>query len=87
MAPSDKERVAFATTSAGSNARFVPRPLHSGQAPAGLLKENIWGVNSGILRPHFGHAASWLKKNIAGTHHFHHSPPIAEGQCQFHGIG
>jgi len=27
---------------------FVPRPLHSGQAPYGALKENNLGSSSGI---------------------------------------
>ena len=33
-----------------------PIPEHSGQAPNGLLKENILGDNSGKLNPQWGHA-------------------------------
>ena len=31
-------------------------PVHSGQAPCGLLNENILGVNSGKLKPQSGQA-------------------------------
>ena len=33
-----------------------PIPVHVGQAPIGLLNENILGVNSGKLKPQSGHA-------------------------------
>ena len=38
----------------GSNSVFVPRPVHSGQAPYGELKENMRGSRSGIENPHTG---------------------------------
>ena len=45
-----------------SNSIFSPRPLHSGQAPKGLLKEKSLGCSSGILIPQSGQAFFWLKK-------------------------
>src|SRR3989338_10634989 len=34
---------------------FVPKPLHSGQAPYGELKENNRGSISGYENPSYGH--------------------------------
>ncbi len=62
MAPSLNERSWSGMIRSGSKYLFVPSPLHSGHAPCGLLNENIWGVNSGMLIPHWVHAAFWLKK-------------------------
>ncbi len=50
----------ISSTRAGSISRFSPRPSHSGQAPNGLLKENMRGLNSGRLKPHSGQEKSWL---------------------------
>ncbi len=62
MAPSFNEREGLGMIRSGSKYLFVPSPLHSGHAPWGLLKENIWGVSSGMLIPHLIQAAFWLKK-------------------------
>ena len=45
----------------GSTLWMKPRPLHSGQAPSGLLKENILGSSSSMLTPCSGHASDVLK--------------------------
>ena len=44
-----------------SHSIFSPRPVHSGQAPNGLLKENRRGCKSGIEIPQSGQAFFWLK--------------------------
>ena len=45
MAPSRRESSGLGTTSSASKYMRVPRPVQSGQAPWGLLKENIRGVD------------------------------------------
>src|SRR5512143_404381 len=47
IAPSRSERLVFGTMRSGSNSSRPPRPSQVGQAPWGLLNENIWGVISG----------------------------------------
>src|ERR1700761_4448166 len=44
-------------TFAGSKSYLLPSPLHSGQAPYMLLKENDRGSRTGTLVPHSGHAS------------------------------
>ena len=44
------------TTRSGSSSSRVPRPPHAGQAPYGLLKENIRGETSGNEMPQRTHA-------------------------------
>ena len=50
--------VLFLSGTIKSSSIFIkyPIPVHSGQAPNGLLNENILGVNSGKLNPQSGHA-------------------------------
>ena len=45
----------------GSMLCTKPSPLHSGQAPRGLLNENILGSSSSMLTPCSGHARLVLK--------------------------
>ena len=52
MAPSFKLAVGSCITLFMSTYCFTPSPSHSEQAPAGLLKVNSLGSNSGILYPH-----------------------------------
>ncbi|MNO80328.1 hypothetical protein D3C76_715340 [compost metagenome] len=47
----------------GSTTIFIPSPSHSVQAPNGLLKENIRGANSSILKPQIGQAKLELKSS------------------------
>ena len=56
IAPSLNEMLSSGTTSCSSIVSMVPRPVHSGQAPKGLLKENILGVSSSMLTPQSGQA-------------------------------
>ena len=58
IAPSFKESDEFGTTRAGSKKDFVPNPPQVGQAPWGLLKENIRGVISAKLNP------QWMQENF-----------------------
>ena len=51
MAPSKMDRLSSGMISAGSVFSCIPRPVQVGQAPKGLLKENIRGVNSSIEMP------------------------------------
>ncbi|MNO74984.1 hypothetical protein D3C76_660070 [compost metagenome] len=51
------------TSKSGSTIIFAPRPSHSGQAPKGLLNENILGDNSSILKPQMGQAKLELKRS------------------------
>ena len=44
-------RLASGTTSSSSNSMWLPRPVQTGQAPYGLLNENMRGVISGRLMP------------------------------------
>src|SRR4030042_6752667 len=61
IAPSFKESDEFGTTRSGSKKGFVPNPLQVGQAPWGLLKENIRGVISAKLNPQWIQENFWLK--------------------------
>ncbi len=47
----------FGTSRSGSISQRVPMPPHSGQAPYGLLKENIRGETSGKEMPQSAHAS------------------------------
>ena len=47
MAPSLIERVLSGTSKSSLIAVLKPKPLHSGHAPNGALKENILGSKSG----------------------------------------
>ena len=51
MAPSRMERDLSGTISSGSTFSWLPRPVQVGQAPKGLLKENIRGVSSSMEMP------------------------------------
>jgi hypothetical protein len=51
MPPSAIEIVGFGMISAGSTRSCVPRPVHFGQAPYGLLKEKRRGVSSSMETP------------------------------------
>ena len=51
MAPSAIERLRFGMTIAGSSSIFTPRPVHSRQAPCGLLNEKLRGSSSPKERP------------------------------------
>ncbi len=42
-----------------SKDHLLPRPLHSSQAPKGLLNENERGSSWGTLAPHSGQASFW----------------------------
>ena len=57
------EQLGFGTINSGSNFICIPSPVQSGQAPAGLLKENNLGSIFSILIPHFWHAKFSLKLN------------------------
>ena len=46
MAPSRRDSSGLGMTSSASKYMRVPRPVQSGQAPWGLLKENSRGVTS-----------------------------------------
>src|SRR5881628_2767557 len=56
-APSLSERAGFGTSRSGSISSREPIPLHSGQAPYGLLNENIRGETSGNEIPHSAQAS------------------------------
>ncbi len=51
IAPSAIERLLLGTTSAGSISIFMPSPVHSRQAPCGLLKLKLRGSSSPKERP------------------------------------
>ena len=51
MAPSRMDRLSSGRMMAGSAFSCIPRPVQVGQAPKGLLKENIRGVSSSMLMP------------------------------------
>ena len=55
-APSFRERARLGRISSGSMRISVPRPEQVGQAPKGLLKENIRGASSSMLMPQSGQA-------------------------------
>ena len=56
MAPSFKDLFPSGTTRFSLTFISVPSPEHSGQAPKGLLKENMRGVSSSMFTPHSGQA-------------------------------
>ena len=51
IAPSSRETLLFGMTSSGSTLSCVPRPVHVGHAPNGLLNENMRGVSSSMEMP------------------------------------
>ena len=51
MAPSRMDRDLLGMMSSGSTFIWAPRPVQVGQAPKGLLKENIRGVSSSMDTP------------------------------------
>ena len=57
-----------------SNSIFSPKPVHSGQAPKGLLNEKRRGCSSGIEMPQEGHAF-FCEKNTSASEDA--SPPAA----------
>ena len=61
MPPSAMDSEGSGTILAISTSRTVPRPLHTGQAPAGELKENVWGAGSGKDIPLSGQIKCLLK--------------------------
>ena len=44
------------TTASGSTSMRMPRPVHAGHAPWGLLKEKLRGAGSSIEMPQYTHA-------------------------------
>ena len=56
MAPCRKDLLLSGMIKSGSTFDIVPKPEQVGQAPNGLLKENILGVNSSMLMPQSGQA-------------------------------
>src|SRR5215831_15631544 len=56
-APSFNDRAGFGTSRSGSISSREPIPPHSGQAPYGLLNENMRGDTSGNEMPHSAHAS------------------------------
>ena len=64
-APPARLRDLSGSTMSRSSFIWLPRPLHTGQAPKGLLKENIRGVISGRLMPQSSQAKFWL--NISSS--------------------
>ncbi len=56
MAPLRKVSFGSGTISSGSTVSSLPRPLHSGHAPKGLLNENNRGSISGMVKPETGQA-------------------------------
>ena len=52
-------------TRCGSKKGCTPRPSHAGQAPAGLLNENMRGSRFGTEKPHSGQA--WRLENASGA--------------------
>src|SRR6266487_4415548 len=65
-APSFNERAGFGTSRSGSISSREPIPPHSGQAPYGLLKENMRGDTSGKEIPQSAHASFSEKVVAAG---------------------
>ncbi len=51
MAPSRMDRERLGRMRSGSIFIWLPRPVQAGQAPKGLLKENIRGVSSSMDTP------------------------------------
>ena len=51
MPPSRMDKLGFLTISAGSARSCVPSPEQVGQAPKGLLNENILGASSSMEMP------------------------------------
>ena len=51
MAPSRMLSFPSGTMRSGSAFNWLPRPVQAGQAPKGLLKENIRGVSSSMEMP------------------------------------
>ena len=51
IAPSRMDLLPSGTMMAGSAFSWLPRPVQVGQAPKGLLKENIRGVSSSMEMP------------------------------------
>ena len=61
MPPSAIESEESGTILAMSTVLMVPKPLHTGQAPAGELNENVWGAGSGKDIPLSGQMKCLLK--------------------------
>ena len=59
------EVLGIASIPAGSKNSSPPRPLQVGQAPAGLLNENMRGSSSGTAKPHSGQA--WRLENTCSS--------------------
>ena len=51
IAPSRMDRFLLGMMRSGSTFSWLPRPVQVGQAPKGLLKENIRGVSSSMDTP------------------------------------
>ena len=51
MAPSSRDLLPSCTMRAGSAFSWLPSPMQVGQAPKGLLKENMRGVSSSMEMP------------------------------------
>src|SRR5712691_11738177 len=62
MAPWARDRPGSGTTSVSSYSSPAPKPLHPGQAPRGLLKENSAGVSTGPAVPQREHVGCWEKR-------------------------
>ena len=60
-APSSTLASGFTTRRPGSKVAVRPSPLQSGQAPWGLLNENVRGLSSANEMPQVAHAKRWLK--------------------------
>ena len=56
MAPSMMDRFLLGMMRSGSTRFCIPRPVHTGHAPYGLLNENMRGVSSSIEMPQSSHA-------------------------------
>src|SRR6202521_6237603 len=62
-APSSMLNDGSGTTASGSTSSRTPRPVHTGQAPCGLLNEKLRGDGSSIEMPQYTHANSSEKSN------------------------
>ena len=60
IAPFLIDKSLLGTIISGSTTIFTPKPVQSGQAPFGLLKEKLGGSISPILMPQSGQAKFWL---------------------------
>ncbi len=54
------------TTASGSTSMRIPRPVHAGHAPCGLLKEKLRGAGSSMEIPQYTQAKSF-EKSISPT--------------------